>query len=336
MTKIYGKKVAMQRIESFRSSGRMPHALLLYGPKGIGKHVLADYIAAMYVCEDKAHAPCMKCRSCRLAMEHGSPDIAYPIPGIEAEHAKHTERSMVSLLREFIASCYAKPIEGSTRVIVFERLDKLSVQMQNTLLKFIEEPLDFNRYIFTADNKAPILQTVLSRVTAVSVDPADREEFSEALTEFRPEDGHVITAERVSELYDMFGGNIGAATEFEAGGENVQYLAAALKACEATAARRELDCLLALLSVKTRDELFDTLGSMADIFAQAAACKAGAPLPGAFRNHTKSIAESFGLDAITAMYNELNRLYGKSYTNPNQKLFAAECCGSLFSAACRN
>ena len=335
MIKIYGKHLAMQRIESFRSSGRMPHALLLYGAKGIGKRTLADYVAMTYVCEDKQHAPCMKCRSCRLAAQHGFPDIAYPLPMIEEEHKRDTKKGMVEMLRAFIASCSAKPIDSDVRVVVFGQIDRLSVQMQNTLLKFIEEPLDFNKYIFTADNKAPVIQTVLSRVTAVNVDPADCEEFAEALSEHKFEDEHTVPPARITELFDMFGGNIGAAIEYEAGGESVQYLAAALKACDAVAARRELDCLLALLSLKTRDELFGTIGVIADIMAQAAVFKSGAALPGAFRKQTVRLAESFSLEKITAMYEEMNRLYGKSYTNPNQKLFAAECTSSLMRAAAR-
>ena len=50
--------------------------------------------------------------------------------------------------------------DGDVRVIIFEGLDGLSVQIQNTLLKFIEEPLEFNRYIFTAESRTPILRTV--------------------------------------------------------------------------------------------------------------------------------------------------------------------------------
>ncbi|MBP3855039.1 MAG: hypothetical protein IK990_05410 [Ruminiclostridium sp.] len=325
--KIYGKKRAIARLNAFRDSGRFPHALLFCGADGIGKHVLADYAAMMYMCENRGQAPCMQCRGCRRVEEHTHFDVVYPIPGIEETHKKHTDQSMVGLLREFITGCSVKPNDGDVRVIVFEKLDKLSVQMQNTLLKFIEEPLDFNRYIFTAESRTPILQTVISRVTAVDVDPADEREFTEALAE------KGIPANRAPELFGMFAGNIGAALQYEQNGEDLLYLTCALKACDALSARNELDCLKAFLSLKTKDDVFAALGILSDIFAQAAACKTGAGASGAYRQQTGRVAARFSLLAITRMYDEANRLYGMSFTNPNLKLFGAECCGSLFTAA---
>ncbi|MBR5090854.1 MAG: hypothetical protein IK093_15605 [Ruminiclostridium sp.] len=324
---IYGKKRALARLESFRDSGRFPHALLLCGAKGIGKHILADYTAMMYMCADPAHAPCMRCEGCRKVEEHIHPDVVYPIPVIEETHKKHTERSMVGLLREFITSCYIKPNDGDVRVIVFEKLDTLSVQMQNTLLKFIEEPLDFNRYIFTAESRTAILQTVLSRVTAIDVDAADEHDFTAALTE------NNIPRERIPELYGMFGGNIGAALEYAGNAETLTYLTGALAACDALAGRNEFECLRAFLSLKTKDDLFAALGIMTDIFAQAASRKTGVSASGAYARQTERIASAFTLAAITRMYEEAVRLYGMSFTNPNIKLFGAECCGSLFRAA---
>lgn len=325
--KIYGKKRAVSMLQRFRDSGRFPHALLFCGAAGIGKHVLADYTAMMYMCESGGGVPCMQCGGCRRTQQHIHPDVVYPIPMIEELHKKHTEQSMVSLLRDFIASCYIKPNDGDVRVIVFERLDKLSVQMQNTLLKFIEEPLSFNRYIFLAESKTPVLQTVLSRVTAVEADPADEPDFTAALSE------QDIPAQRAHELFEMFGGNIGAAVEYEKNGESLAYLTSALNACDAIADKKELECLQAFLSLKTRDDIFAALGILTDIFAQAAACKSGLKATGAYVGQTGRIASAFSLAAITKMYDEANRLYGMSFTNPNVKLFAAECCGSLFSSA---
>ena len=325
--KIYGKKRAVSRLADFRSSGRFPHALLFYGAKGIGKHVMADYTAMMYMCEKGGTSPCMQCNSCRRVSEHIHPDVVYPIPQIEEAHKKHTEDSMAELLRDFIASCYTRPNDGDVRVIVFEKLDKLSVQLQNTLLKFIEEPLDFNRYIFLAESRTQILQTVISRVTALEVDPAQQDGFAAALAE------NEIGSERAAELYGMFAGNIGAAVEYEKNGEELQYLTAALKACDALADRKELDCLRALTGLKTREEIFETLGILTDIFAEAAACKSGIKASGAYKSRAERIMSGYSLAAITRMYDEAVRLYGMSYTNPNVKLFAAECCGSLFTAA---
>ena len=326
--KIYGKKRALSKLYDFRRSGRFPHALLFYGAKGIGKHVIADHTAMMYICENGGDVPCMQCNGCRRVMEHIHPDVVYPVPVIEELFRRPSNnRSMVDLVRDFIASCYVRPNDGDVRVIVFEKLDELSVQIQNTLLKFIEEPLDFNRYIFIAENRTPILQTVLSRVTAVEVDPADEPDFTEAMAE------NGIAAPRAHDLFEMFAGNIGAAVEFEKNGDDIVYLNGALAACDAIADGKELECLQAFMSLKTRDDIFAALGIMTDIFAQAAALKSGLSASGAYKKQSGRLSASHSLAAITRLHDEAVRLYGMSFTNPNVKIFAAECCGSLFNAA---
>ena len=326
--KIYGKKRALEKLSGFRRSGRFPHALLFCGPKGIGKHVMADYAAMLYMCSENGTEPCMRCRGCTLAEQHIHPDVIFPVPAIEEIYRKPSNhKSMVDLMREFIASCYMKPVEGGVRVIVFEKLDELSVLMQNALLKFIEEPLEFNRYVFIAESRTNILQTVLSRVTAVDVDPADETELALALTEFG------IGADRAHELFEMFAGNIGASVEYEKNGEDMVCLKSALRACDAIAAGKELDCLQSFLALKTRDDIFETLGIMTDIFARAAALKSGVSTSGAYKQQTSRIASGHSLAAISRLYDEAVRLCGMSFTNPNVRLFAAECCGALFSAA---
>ena len=326
--RIYGKKRALAKLNDFRRSGRFPHALLFLGAKGIGKHVIADHTAMMYMCESGGDVPCMRCNGCRRVAEHIHPDVVYPVPVIEEIfRTPSNSKSMVELVRDFIASCYIRPNDGDVRVIVFEKLDELSVQIQNTLLKFIEEPLDFNRYIFIAENRTPILQTVLSRVTAVDVDPADEADFSEAMAE------NGIDAARAHELFEMFAGNIGAAAEFDKNGDELIYLKGALAICDAIADGKEFECLQAFMTLKTRDDIFAALGIITDIFAQAAALKSGVSASGAYKKQSGHLSSSHSLAAITRLHDEAVRLYGMSFTNPNVKLLAAECCGSLFNAA---
>ncbi len=317
--KIYGKKRALEALTNFRRSGRMPHALLLYGARGIGKHTLADYAAMLYMCEKHGDRPCMECNECRRTEKHIHPDVLYPLRQI-SDSGKYN----VDGLRQFISDCYIKPNDGDIRVCVFEKLDEMLPQHQNTLLKFIEEPLDFNRYIFIAEKKTPILQTVLSRVTALEVDGADAEGFAEALAEKE------IPAERAAELYERFAGNIGAAVSYTESGEELSYVTAAIKAAGAIAARRETECLTALLALKNREDLFETIGILSDIFAAAAGKRGGRPVSGAYRAQAEKIAQALSLKTVTRLYDESVRLYGKSTANPNLRLFAGECCGAFF------
>ena len=322
MIRIYGKKRALNALTNFGRSGRMPHALLLYGARGIGKRTLADYAAMTYMCAKHGAVPCMECNECRRVSEHIHPDVVYPLKLMGDK-----ERYNIDGLRQLISDCYIRPNDGDVRVCVFEKLDEMLPQHQNALLKFIEEPLEFNRYIFTAEKKVSILETILSRVTAVEVDGADEAGFTAALAE------KGIEKARAAELFGRFGGNIGAALAFEESGEELQYMNAAVSAADAIASHRETACLTAFLSLKTRDDMFETLGILSDILAEAAAKRGGKPASGAFGAQADKLAGAYSMKAITRMYNEAVRLYGMSFTNPNLRLFAGECCGALFTAA---
>jgi hypothetical protein len=89
-------------------------------------------------------------------------------------------------LREIIAKGNQRPQFGETRVFVFTDFDSLGEnhlgeRCQNTLLKFIEEPQEHNRFVMTAKSKSGILSTILSRVVTVSAghDAADVPDASE-------------------------------------------------------------------------------------------------------------------------------------------------------------
>ena len=327
--KLYGKKRALEALGSFSSSGRMPHALLLCGEEGTGKRILADYIAMMYMCgQQTGGRPCMQCRECRRIAEHIHPDAVDAAAEVDriCDGMPKNEKNHVKALRIFIADCSKMPNDGDVRVIIFEGLDKMPVQEQNTLLKCIEEPLDFNKYVFTAANKTPVLQTVLSRVVTLNVDEADKAGFSEAMAD------NGISPQRADELYRLCGGNIGAALHLEESGGDIPYRAAAIKAADAVASGGEYDCMEAMMQLKTREEIFDALGVLSDIFAAAAAAKSGRPVTGAFAEQSGRIASRLGLKAITRLYGETVKLYGLSFTNPNVRLFAAECSSRLFGA----
>jgi len=72
-------------------------------------------------------------------------------------------------LRGVIALGALRPLDGGTQTFVFDNVDNMSERCQNALLKFIEEPSDYNRFVFTAENKAKILPTVLSRVVITEI-----------------------------------------------------------------------------------------------------------------------------------------------------------------------
>jgi DNA polymerase III delta prime subunit len=130
-------------IQKLQESGRLPHAVLLLG----GDAAAADELIAMHEC-DTADA---------VFVKNEMPD----------------EKYKVEPLREIVASGNLRPQFGDTRVFVFADFDTMSVPCQNTLLKFIEEPPQYNRFVLTAASKLPILPTILSRVVSLQSEGAD-------------------------------------------------------------------------------------------------------------------------------------------------------------------
>ena len=316
---IYGKKNAVEALTRFRTSGRFPHALLFTGAKGIGRGILADYGAMLYLCDKKGAVPCMTCNECIRTEKHIHPDVIYPLDTMEK--GKYN----VKELRNLITECYRKPNDGEIRVCIFENLDEMSIQCQNALLKFIEEPLPFNRYIFTAAKKSAILETVLSRVTIVPCDEANEADFTEALTE------KGISHERISELYRLFGGNIGAALDAENNSETIELYKKAADISSAIAEGREYECGVLFSGIKSREDLSLILGVLSEIFAGAAASKSGLTNKGALSEQSKAISRRLSLKTVCGLYEECSSLYKKCEFNPNLQLFAARCCSSLFT-----
>lgn len=316
--KLYGKKRAIETLKRFKKSGRFPHALLILGENGIGRRTLAEYTAMLYLCSN-SNEPCMACRECTRIESGIHPDVVYPLSLCK------NDKYNIADLRAFIADCSQLPNDAETRVCIFERLDEMSVACQNALLKFIEEPLPFNRYIFTAEKKSAVLQTVISRVTELNCDECTAEELYSALSE------KGIPIEESRRLYELYGGNIGAAIAAYENSAEASLNTTAAEICDAIADGREMDCLTGFTSLKTRSDIAKVLGILSDIYAKSAAKLSGAQIKGAFMPQIDKNARRLRLLTIDRLYTETSKLYTATDSNPNMKLFSAECCCRLFS-----
>lgn len=316
--KLYGKKAALERIGQFHRSGRFPHALLFCGEKGIGKTVLADYTAMLRLCGcgSDGGAPCMDCKNCRRIEQHIHPDVIYPF--------RENEKYSVEQLRALITECCKAPNDGDLRVIVFEHLDSMNEKCQNTLLKFIEEPSAFNSCIFTAENKSTILKTILSRVAAINVSEAEKDECISALGE------NGISSEKAEELYGLYGGNIGKCL-LAADGSDAEIFRIAAEFSDALCGGREYGCAVLLSAIKTREDSAAVLTVLREIFAKAAVLKSNGKISGAMYEQAERISRKFNLKTITELYNTASSLAASLNFNPNLQLFNAHCCAKIFS-----
>ena len=150
--------------------GRVPHAILLVGPDGVGKTTLALDLAAALLCtaEPPAARPDRVCRACRL-VEHGShPDLHRlgPVgPGRQVVIGGSDPRARG--VRDLLAELVLMPVEGGARVAIIEGADRMNEDAQSALLKTLEEPPAGVTIILCADQEARLLPTVRSRCARI-------------------------------------------------------------------------------------------------------------------------------------------------------------------------
>ena len=151
-----GNTDLISQLELDAKLNRTPHAIILEGPKGSGKHTLAEYIALLLSCENNNDA-CLECPSCKRVMSNNSPDVI----SVGIEDGK-TQIS-VETIRFVRSDVYIKPNNGRFKIYIIEDADKMSVDAQNAFLKVLEEPPSYAVFIMLCETSESMLITVKSR-----------------------------------------------------------------------------------------------------------------------------------------------------------------------------
>ena len=141
---------------------RLPHAILIEGDSGTGKHTLAEFLSAAAVCSND-NIPCGECKNCSLQKANSHPDITVTAP----EEGK--KNIAVSQIRALKNEAYIKPHMASCRVFIIDCADTMNEQSQNALLKVLEEPPGNAVFLLIAESKASLLETIISRCVVLTL-----------------------------------------------------------------------------------------------------------------------------------------------------------------------
>jgi DNA polymerase-3 subunit gamma/tau len=135
--------------------GRIGHAYLFSGPRGVGKTTTARLIAMTVNCDDAtAVKPCGVCESCRMVIQGRHPDV------LEIDAASNNSVEDVRDLREKVA---LQPMRGSSKVYILDEAHMMSKSAFNALLKTLEEPPGHAVFILATTEPERLPPTILSR-----------------------------------------------------------------------------------------------------------------------------------------------------------------------------
>lgn len=194
-----GNEGVRRAVENAIVSRRLPHAVMIEGDEGTGRHTLAEYIAMAAVCE-KGGLPCGECRGCHLAKVGSHPDVSF----ISPEEGK--KNISVAQIRALRAEAFVKAHSAEHRVFVIESADRMNDQAQNALLKVLEEPPSGVIFILLVSARTVMLETIVSRCTVLTLSVPGREVALKVMREkASAEDSAIIDA------LSKTGNNIGLA-----------------------------------------------------------------------------------------------------------------------------
>jgi len=161
LSEIIGQDIAVRILKNAIDANRLHHAILLSGPMGVGKTSTARIIAKSLNCEKGTSSePCNECESCISIAKGKNVDV------IEIDGASNRK---VDDARNIIESVKYPPLKNRFKIYIIDEVHMLTIEAFNALLKTIEEPPDYVKFIFATTAMEKIPDTILSRCQIITL-----------------------------------------------------------------------------------------------------------------------------------------------------------------------
>jgi DNA polymerase-3 subunit gamma/tau len=170
-----GQEHVLRALANALESGRLHHAFLFAGTRGVGKTTVARILAKCLNCERGVTAtPCGECASCREIDAGRSVDL------IEVDAASRTR---VDDTRELLDNVQYAPTRSRYKIYLIDEVHMLSAHSFNALLKTLEEPPPHVKFLLATTDPQKLPVTVLSRCLQFNLKPLPQALISARLTQ---------------------------------------------------------------------------------------------------------------------------------------------------------
>ena len=218
---LVGHESAEAALRQLHDSGRLPHALLLSGPRGIGKATLAFRLARFVLSRGEASdmfgappsgqglAVPPDGAVFRRVAGGGHADLLTVERGFDTRRRRLRSEIVVDDVRAIGGFLHLTPAEGGWRVVVVDGADAMNRSAATALLKILEEPPARTLLLLVAQSVGRLLPTIRSRCRQLALSPLAAATVGALLGRYAPQ----IAAAEAAAIVDLAEGSIGRALE---------------------------------------------------------------------------------------------------------------------------
>ena len=307
-----GNETFKEYISVCAENASLPHALIIEGEEGSGKHTAARLIVSLFGCRgDKK--PCMKCSNCLKIADDSMSDVTWITP---QNDRKTIGVESIRLIRNTV---FTVPGDMDVKFYIICDASAMTEQAQNALLKTLEEPPAFAYFLLLASSAASLLPTVRSRAPSLRMQVFSDHELAAILVNKnkKAESMSVSDPEAYNRLVRSAGGSVGRALRLLNGASSDKAASEtelALECVKLLAYGSKTDLLAYVAPLKlSRESLTEMIKcvcfALRDILA---AKKLSADIPTLFfpnQNDAKAFSSAFTTRALLDMYDASVGLY---------------------------